>query len=1543
MERSAGMRSRPRRGMGAMLVVTLVAGSAFVALTPSPAYAESYAAPLTPPTIRCNPAGDPACDGTWVGDLYTSENIVPDGGTVTATWVGYDRGVLGITTPAYIAVNGGSVDCCPIGSQGGNPQTFYPKAYPIGGPCQPSGQQFGSCSFHIVGGGAPSADDGTPRWGLVSSSFGFNAPAVQDFYVPPVWFWTRLQARNSLGQPMMTPWFGQLPQNLDELRHGHVRVYSPERTIMGYDGMRAFDVVQQWMNGNFTIYVDGQKLATQDAMVLALEAANPGRFGPLTPAAPLHSLRPVIDGIITLPAVTLVTPTGGPRVDLSMRSTITYGVQLFDGRGHVSRVATVNMGVSNQDLLLATNGPEVTASNTPVAGAPRGTTRFTAESTGGEAPVAITWKFSDGTTAAGATVEKLVPKGTFMTATARATDANGAWREAETYRSVALALITTSVFMDAPYAEARPVGKTVDAYIIVTASAQADGPVTDIHPNFAGGYEVTGDAVPEVLEEIGSVAPFSLNPGQSRSFHVKFQGNEPGRLNMATSWTGTEPDGTDSTSAAQDSRRFADTKISITLNVPDEETTPGESQQVALVVHNESTTEPAENIQVTEFRTDNGDYEYEDEEESTEVMIVPYESITPQPYESFTLAPGESKEVTAELRALLPGEEDIWATVHEPDGEGHVEQTARRHVKVGDFKVGGKLTAAADTVAIDESTEIRVTELQNKGDQELTDLRLGTPKAIDVESGTTTTDVEFGSPVTTLPQTLAPNATVAANNPAGDVKFSAPGTFRVEIPITARTADGEDVHATLKSGDIEVTESELELEWAIAPRYTDADDAAVTADEANPSSWDFIVRFRTNEGECEPALVPHLKVGEDNVSFTVEDSDACALRFARPDLDTFTLNLELTDSGNTIATGDVEIEGDDLLVFSLGDSLSSGEGASAGGGWTDQQCHRSFLAGPSQAALLLEQSDPHTAVTFVHLACSGASTPTGLVGHFGGIEPAAGPLLSPQIYQMSRFARDREVDAVMLSIGANDARFASALVACATAVLTQCDTPGSEANAILDVTMPNLPTRYAMVNNAFANVGIDPGKVHLMEYPDSTTDDDGEVCDSGFDIADIFNGTIYGSLNEDEWTFLRNELAIPLNDWGDVAASDYGWRRVGGIQNAFLTHGLCATDTWMTGLFASISVQGNHQGGFHPNITGHVFYADKLYESLAGAISPGEGGGSPMSASQLRARLTPDRIEVSVDNFSVGDVVTINPGGANEETRRIKAKGSLIFDEPLYFDHEPGEVIVLTSSLDPATGTNQAPIAADDAFDVGSNGLTVLDVLANDQDPDDGDTLSVASVSSPNATIVDDTLVHYDTAGSPSCAPETFTYMTRDDGGATDTGSVTVTPSCEPPGPETTIKAGPVANVRTKRTIARFTVLSPVKGATFECRLDGGPWAPCAKGRITYKALAQGPHTFEGRARFGGVADSTPVVRTWTVDTTPPVINVTAPVSGATYTVGQVVVPAYTCSDPAGGSVVCKGPATVDTKRAGKKTFTVTAKDSAGNKATLKVNFTVVK
>jgi len=44
--------------------------------------------------------------------------------------------------------------------------------------------------------------------------------------------------------------------------------------------------------------------------------------------------------------------------------------------------------------------------------------------------------------------------------------------------------------------------------------------------------------------------------------------------------------------------------------------------------------------------------------------------------------------------------------------------------------------------------------------------------------------------------------------------------------------------------------------------------------------------------------------------------------------------------------------------------------------WQDQRCDRSGYSGPAQAALALEAADPHTSVTFISFACSGASLNT---------------------------------------------------------------------------------------------------------------------------------------------------------------------------------------------------------------------------------------------------------------------------------------------------------------------------------------------------------------------------------------------------------------------------------------------------------------------------------------------------------------------------------------------------------------------------------------
>ena len=67
------------------------------------------------------------------------------------------------------------------------------------------------------------------------------------------------------------------------------------------------------------------------------------------------------------------------------------------------------------------------------------------------------------------------------------------------------------------------------------------------------------------------------------------------------------------------------------------------------------------------------------------------------------------------------------------------------------------------------------------------------------------------------------------------------------------------------------------------------------------------------------------------------------------------------------------------------------------------------------------------------------------------------------------------------------------------------------------------------------------------------------------------------------------------------------------------------------------------------------------------------------------------------------------------------------------------------------------------------------------------------------------------------------------------------------------------------------------------------------------------------------------------VETTPPAIAIDAPGDGETYVLAQVVEPDYTCSDEGSGMVLCSGPAAIDTSIVGVHTFTVDARDAAGN------------
>ena len=81
------------------------------------------------------------------------------------------------------------------------------------------------------------------------------------------------------------------------------------------------------------------------------------------------------------------------------------------------------------------------------------------------------------------------------------------------------------------------------------------------------------------------------------------------------------------------------------------------------------------------------------------------------------------------------------------------------------------------------------------------------------------------------------------------------------------------------------------------------------------------------------------------------------------------------------------------------------------------------------------------------------------------------------------------------------------------------------------------------------------------------------------------------------------------------------------------------------------------------------------------------------------------------------------------------------------------------------------------------------------------------------------------------------------------------------------------------------------------------------------------------------------------VDTTPPVITVTAPAEGQVIASNQGAVPtAFSCVDEQGGSGVatCQGDATIDTTKHGDQTFTVQTSDNAGNATTKTVNYRIV-
>jgi subtilisin len=154
--------------------------------------------------------------------------------------------------------------------------------------------------------------------------------------------------------------------------------------------------------------------------------------------------------------------------------------------------------------------------------------------------------------------------------------------------------------------------------------------------------------------------------------------------------------------------------------------------------------------------------------------------------------------------------------------------------------------------------------------------------------------------------------------------------------------------------------------------------------------------------------------------------------------------------------------------------------------------------------------------------------------------------------------------------------------------------------------------------------------------------------------------------------------------------------------------------------------------------------------------------------------------------------------------------------------------------------------------------------------------------------------------------------------------------------PETSIGSGPSGLTTSSRPSFAFS--SSESGGGFECRVDSGDWAGCSSPHTT-AALADGAHIFSVRAKdAAGNVDSSPASQTFTVDTVAPDTAITAGEEGAT----KNTTPTYEFSSPESGAAfecridggawtACTSPTRTQTLSDGAHTFSVRAKDAAGN------------
>lgn len=360
-----------------------------------------------------------------------------------------------------------------------------------------------------------------------------------------------------------------------------------------------------------------------------------------------------------------------------------------------------------------------------------------------------------------------------------------------------------------------------------------------------------------------------------------------------------------------------------------------------------------------------------------------------------------------------------------------------------------------------------------------------------------------------------------------------------------------------------------------------------------------------------------------------------------------TVNLRVPSGRATVATVDIplgdgtaqrvasEISVRDLLVAGLGDSIAAGEGdpdravrleggfcfrrfatgeqyyrpgragyvgdrscenapttesadndwARHGARWMSPACHRSLYSYQLRTALALAVEQPHIAVTFLPLACTGASIQTGMfagqsfddcpavvgIDDCSGSAPAQMTELKNIMEDLHKQEPQRGLDMILLTIGANDINFASVVANVIVDAPTERLILGrgggivsvKDAQQALEEKLPEQFARLRAALKPYVDGNL--SRVVFVSYANPAMQATGKPCPGGRDGLDVHPAfsadadRLRAAANFVEEKFLPAIKALATCDGTNICRDPMSDRMtfVDAHQAAFENHGMC--------------------------------------------------------------------------------------------------------------------------------------------------------------------------------------------------------------------------------------------------------------------------------------------------------------------------------------------------------------------------------------------------